>query len=117
MSAICACYPRGVKPPYFETDDEFDDGGTPMWRERQQELRRTHVRQRVTINAPARRQPQTLREWWDMATPAQIFITGQVLFWSFLFVVVIGTVAALVIHDAIFGAPSDFDAAMWQTSH
>lgn len=111
------CYPRGVKPPYLETDDEFDDGGSPMWRERQQELQRTHMRQRVTIHVPARRRPQTLKEVWDKATPAQIFVGGQILFWGIIVVIAVGGVTIALINGAVFGSPSRFDAAMWQASH
>lgn len=81
-----------MQNPRWETDEEFDDGGTPMWRARQAHLQQ-QAKRTITINAP-QPTPRTLREWWDSLTVAQCALIG--------YFVPMFLMASLVVGGAIF---------------
>ncbi|OUJ16498.1 hypothetical protein HK28_12545 [Acetobacter sp. DsW_063] len=70
-----------------------------MWRERQQQSSRTHVRQRVALTIPHQREPETLKEWWwQLSLPAKccvVYFTPLV----FLALYALATIAYIFIHD------------------
>jgi len=50
----------------LETDEEFDDGGTPMWRAR-------HAKVGPVIQIVPPPQKSDLRKWWDKASPVEVY--------------------------------------------
>lgn len=107
----------------YETDEEFDDGGTPMWRARQRELRRSPPHQGVTITIPKKREPKSFREALDMLTPAEnvaVFMWGPVvLFAGIIVLLAIIGVGYMIIHDTMWPPTADdgYKAALWQIEH
>lgn len=84
--------------PQWETDEEFDDGGTPMWRARQAKTRRV-VRQPITIDTP----PRTFREAWGRLTVQQVFLIGLFVPWFLMAAIVVGGFGYLILSDWIMG--------------
>lgn len=82
-----------------------------MWRARQAELRRSHIRQQVTINVPQKRRPKTFKEARAMMTPVErfaVFFLGlPILYFGFFAMLIFGFFGYCIVHDWIFGPPTD----------
>lgn len=84
--------------PQWETDEQFNDGGTPAWRARQAQVRRV-VRQSIMIDAP----PRTFREAWRHLTLHQVFLIGLFVPWFLVAILVVGGFGYLILSDWIAG--------------
>ncbi|MCE2579586.1 hypothetical protein LDL36_14005 [Komagataeibacter sp. FNDCR1] len=88
-----------MRDPRWETDEEFDDGGTPMWRARYGAQNRATVRPRITIDAP----PRTFREAWNRLTVQQVFLIGLFVPWAIVTGLVVGGFGYLILSDWLAG--------------
>ena len=87
-----------MKQDRWETDEQFDDGGTPVWRARQAQVQRV-VRQPITIDVP----PRTFREAWNRLTVQQVFLIGLFVPWFLMGSLVVGGFCYLILSDWIAG--------------
>ncbi|GAN66912.1 hypothetical protein [Acetobacter orientalis] len=84
--------------PLWESDDEFDDGGTPMWRARQAAIKRRQSPRPITINAtPA--PPRDLRELWDRLTVAQCALIGYFVPMFLMGSLIVGGAIFILVYD------------------
>jgi hypothetical protein len=83
----------------FETDEEWDDGGTPAYRQRQADKARyDEARRRELAKSPRRKA-------WDRMTIPQVMIIGYLAPFVILALIAIPCIAYAIIGDWLHGYP------------